>query len=92
MLNLNKQAQEILDYIMENGDDWDTQEAAPEHIKDLRSDLTDDDGFYYSVAHGTSAQRVASMFLDEESVEKFLAALKVVKEAEELLDQLAYEV
>ena len=92
MLKLNKQAQEILDYIEKNGDDWDTQEAAPDHIKDLRSDLTDDDGFYYSVRHGYSARSVASKFLDEESVEKFIDALRIVQQAEDLLDQIAYEV
>ena len=92
MLKLNKQAQEILDYIEKNGDDWDTQEAAPRHIKDLRSDLTDGDGFYYSVRHGRAAFGVVSQFLDEESVEKFIDALRIVQQAEDLLNQIAYEV
>lgn len=92
MLKLNRQAEEILEFIEKNGDDYETQESAPEHIKDLRESLTDDDGFYYSVTRGRQARGVVEQFLDEESVEKFLAALAIVREAEDLMDQLAYVV
>ena len=90
MLKYNERAAQLAAALEDENNFDDYGDLLDEDMRELRETLTDSDGFYYRVTYG-SGVKFAKHFLDDESYEQFAAALKIVREAEDLWEAIAEE-
>lgn len=85
-MELTPMAQQAQDWLLGDGED------CPEELEEFIDGLGGEEGFYYEFTEGQNPELLAREILaNDEDVERFLHALAVVEEVEEIYNSITWD-